>query len=114
MAAALALNDTYPHGKGHEVPYDIAVTLSVNYPTGGETIDFTKLPLLKASRLPNQVLVMNNPAGYTTEWVAGTTLANGKLKIYTTANTELSAGAYPTELKSPEVIMLRAWFRKNL
>jgi hypothetical protein len=74
----------------------LTVTNTVTYPTNGEVFDpsvlFTQYKC--APKLPYQISV-SGVNGYSFGYVAGATLATGKLKVTTASNTELSAGAYP-------------------
>jgi len=71
-----------------------------SYPTGGDTLDLTQI--LGASHL-SKVAVFNAlpvdtdvalGGGYDGEFLAGSALNNGKLKLFTSGGTELGAGAY--------------------
>src|ERR1700738_4875056 len=72
------------------------LTFSGNYPTGGDTLDFTQV----ADKLPSTQIVQafvesqNGNSGYYVA-VAGTALNNWKLKPFNGGGTELTAGAYP-------------------
>jgi hypothetical protein len=83
---------------------DTKLTLSGNYPAGGETVDLTKLtnPGLHSrafpGSIPSKVRFDNIPGGYTPVWVPGTTLANGKVKFLSAVGTDLAAAAYPAAL----------------
>lgn len=85
------------------------VTPTGNYTTGGDPLDLTAITNPKFEQNPgfrsvpslDDIYVVRAPAGYGAELVAGTgtTLATAlKLKVFTTANTELAAGAYPGAL----------------
>lgn len=79
-------------------------TLSGNYVTGGITVDLTTIsnPKLlssgKAASNPTLGLVLNSPAGYTGELVAGATIKTWLLKVFTTGGAELAAAAFPAAL----------------
>jgi hypothetical protein len=81
------------------------VAASGNYVTGGDTVNLASL--LNPGFIGDANFGSNNitdfaveqcPAGYGAELIPGTTLANWKLKIFTTANTELAAAAYPAAI----------------
>lgn len=87
-----------------------------NYTAGGDPIDLTAVTNPKF--LPNpgfptvpsidDVYINKVPAGYGAEIVAGagSTLATAfKLKVFTTANTELAAGAYPAALTGDSLLL---------
>lgn len=83
---------------------EIAVTPSGVYTPGGDTLDFTTTtnPKFfsngKVAAMPKSYNVLNCPAGYTAELIAGTTLKNWKLKVFSAAGQELGAAAYPAAL----------------
>jgi hypothetical protein len=92
------------------------LTASGNYSTGGDTLDFTTVAgQLSASQAPLQVWV-SGTTGDSYAWVrAGSpTLANGKVKVNTTSNTELSSGAYPSRITGDTNIQFEAIFQKLL
>lgn len=85
----------------------INATPTGSYPPGGDPIDLTAItdPTFQGScfpgKVPDRVLILNVPAGYDAEIVAGTgtTLATAfKLKVYSAPGTELAAAAYPAAL----------------
>lgn len=84
----------------------IKAVASGNYATGGDAIDLTNVanPNFKTDAKFGQNVaiedweVIQSPAGYGAELVQGALLSNWKLKIFTTANTELAAGAYPAAI----------------
>lgn len=90
----------------------IQVTPVGTYAAGGQVIDFTALtnPTFQPNvgisgfNIPplSDITVTKAPAGYSAEVVVGTdatALATAfKLKIFTTADAELAAGAYPASL----------------
>ncbi len=95
--------------------YAIAtLTFSGNYPTGGDTLDFTQV----ADKLPATQLVQvfaesqAGGAGYYVA-VAGTALNNWKLKAFTGGGTEITAGAYPASVTS-DVVQLAITARKMI
>lgn len=80
----------------------LALTFSGNYTTGGDTLDLTQITnpgYLPGGKqfgvLPKRVTIDNEPDGYGLEWIPGSNLTNGKIRVTTTANVELAAGAYP-------------------
>lgn len=109
MAIASALQTTTPNGDidpGVKFYYVfVTITPSGSYTTGGDTFDLTAItrpvgspPIPGGAQatapIPTQVTI-NSVNGYSYSYVKGTTRANGKFKVNTTANTELTAGAYP-------------------
>ena len=114
MSATLRLVDTNPGGgMGRTVRYRVGVTFDNNYPDGGEPIDFTELPLIKASadRLPINVQVPGTFAGYLLEWIKGTNMTDGMIYVWepTSAGagpaTQFTPGAYSAALKASEFII---------
>jgi hypothetical protein len=102
MPITITLLPSNADGCGTNLFYAIAsLTFSGNYPTGGDTLDFTTV----ADRLPStQILQVcaesqNGNAGYYVP-VQGTALNNWKLKAFTSGGTELTAGAYPSTVTS--------------
>ncbi len=80
----------------------VAVNLAFagSYVTGGDTLDLTTI--IGQGHL-SKVAVFNNApvdvdvalgGGFDGEFLPGTTLANGKLKLFSSGGTEVSAGAY--------------------
>ena len=116
LSLALTAQNPNPHGMGKEIPYDLVLTPTGNYATGGDVVDFTTVPLVKASRPPMSVMFYNFPGGYNAEWIRATPDAvnTGKVKIYSASGTELTAGAYPAALTANDGMRIRAWFKKNL
>jgi hypothetical protein len=89
-------------GSGSNLLYAIGtLTFSGNYPTGGDTLDFTQV----ADKLPSTHIIQafadsqNGNAGYYVP-IAGTALNNWKVKAFTGGGTEISAGAYPASVTS--------------
>ncbi len=77
------------------------LTFSGNYPTGGDTLDFTQV----ADKLPSTQIVQafaesqNGNSGYYIP-VQGSALNNWKLKAFVGGGTEVTAGAYPASITS--------------
>jgi hypothetical protein len=80
----------------------VAVNLAFtgSYPTGGDTLDLTTI--IGLGHL-SKVAVFNNlpvdvdvalGGGYDGEFLPGSALNNGKLKLFSSGGTELGAGAY--------------------
>jgi len=99
------------------------LTVSGSYATGGDPLDFTKATfanqglasgILPAAIAPIYAELKQAPAGYVGEWTpaAVPTLQNGKLKWYSAAGTELSAGAYPASITGDTQIIFAANFKK--
>jgi hypothetical protein len=90
------------------------LTFSGNYPTGGDTLDFTQV----ADKLPSTQIVQsfaesqNGNSGYYVA-VAGSALNNWKLKAFNGGGTEISAGAYPASVTT-DVVQLAITARKLL
>jgi hypothetical protein len=90
------------------------LTFSGNYPTGGDTLDFTQV----ADKLPSTQIVQtfaesqNGNGGYYVA-IAGSALNNWKLKAFNGGGTEISAGAYPASVTS-DIVQLAITARKLL
>lgn len=92
----------------------LSAVASGNYVTGGDTINLTVIadpnhigPNCQAG-YPGKIddySVEQMPVGYGGELIPGTTLANWKLKIFTTSNTELAAGAYPAAITGDKIFV---------
>jgi hypothetical protein len=89
-------------GSGSNLFYAIGtLAFSGNYPTGGDTLDFTQV----ADKLPSTQIIQavaesqNGNSGYYVP-VQGTALNNWKLKAFNGGGTEISAGAYPASVTS--------------
>jgi hypothetical protein len=113
MASALqVLSVRRPGRGGRDIRYK--VTLSVNYAAGGQLIDFSAatnpkvLPNAFPGRAPANVKVENAPDGYNVEVIPGVALNDWKLKIWSTADTELAAGAYPANLAADANFVIEA------
>ena len=118
MAIALAVTDIDNSGKS--VYLTVTMTFSGSYSTGGDTIDFTTVAgkgylgrVFQASKPPLYGYAAGS-GGYSFGLIPGTTLANGKIKISTTAATELAAGAYPAGITGDANIYCTATFDLNL
>jgi len=118
MAIALAVTDVDNSGK--TVYLTCTLTFSGSYSTGGDTIDFTTVmgkgvlgKVFQAGKSPTYGYVSGS-GGYSMGLIPGTTLANGKVKISTTAATELGAGAYPAGVTGDANIYCTAAFDLNL
>jgi hypothetical protein len=88
-----------------EVSVTGTLTLSGNYPTGGDTIDWTTVIGFQSDNgriFLTQAIAdsgfVSGSSGDTYAYVAGSALNNGKIKINTASNTELAAGAYPARI----------------
>ena len=115
MPISITLTPNNVDGSGSNLFYAIgALTFSGNYPTGGDTLDFTTV----ADKLPSDQLIQvfadsqNGNSGYYVP-VQGSALNNWKLKAFTGGGTELSAGAYPASVTS-DIVQLTITARKLL
>lgn len=97
------------------------LAFSGNYPAGGDTLDWTTVAGLSTSNgrvfTPSALPLYGAVAGTTGDDygpIIGTTLANGKVKINTTSNTELGAGAYPARITGDVNIFFSFMFPKLL
>ena len=90
------------------------LTFSGNYPTGGDTLDFTTVADKLASDQLVQVFAdsQNGNSGYYVP-VQGTALNNWKLKAFVGGGTEISAGAYPAGVTA-DIVQLAITARKLL
>lgn len=99
----------------------VQITPSGNYPTGGDTVDLTPLigqaaggvPVFAANNAPLYGVAQGS-TGDDFDFIPGTQLNNGKLKINTASNAELGAGAYPARISGDLSIFGEFTFNKNL
>lgn len=95
--------------------------LSGSYATGGDTLDFTNagvnsaVPPAQSQNAPKVKIYSIGPSGSiganggNFQFIPGTLITNGKLKIFATAGTEYSAGAYSTDATT-DVILAEIWW----
>lgn len=104
MAVALVVSSVDITRRKKRITYN--ATLSGNYATNGDTLDFTAAtdPSFKGARIPSVapelIEVLGSPGGYDLEGVIGTLPTNCKLKAFGAGSggatpVEVSAGAYP-------------------
>jgi hypothetical protein len=115
MPITISLSPLNVDSSANNFVYAIAtLAFSGNYPTGGDTIDFTTV----ADKLPSTQMIQafaesqNGNSGYYVA-VAGTALNNWKLKAFNGGGTELTAGAYPASVTT-DVVQLAITARKLL
>jgi hypothetical protein len=115
MPITISLAPTNVDSSASNFAYAIAtLTFSGNYPTGGDTLDFTTV----ADKLPSTQIVQafaesqNGNGGYYVA-LAGSALNNWKLKCFLGGGTEISAGAYPASVTN-DVVQLSITSRKLL
>jgi len=115
MPIAISISPLNVDASASNFVYGIAtLAFSGNYPTGGDTLDFTQI----ADKLESTQLVQafaesqNGNSGYYVV-VAGTALNNWKLKCFLGGGTEISAGAYPASVTG-DVVQLSFTSRKLL
>jgi len=116
MAIAIGLVPGNVDSSASNFVYGLAtLTFSGNYPTGGDTLDFTTV----ADKLPSDTIVQafaesqNGNGGNFYIPVAGTAMNNWKLKCFVPAGTEITAGAYPGSVTG-DVVQLSITARKLL
>jgi hypothetical protein len=115
MPIAISLTPLNVDSSASNFVYAIAsLTFSGNYPTGGDTLDFTTV----ADKLPSTQIVQafaesqNGNSGYYVP-VQGTALNNWKLKAFIAGGTEVTAGAYPGSVTG-DIVQLSITARKLL
>ncbi len=108
----LAINIANIDGASDNIYIFGTLTVSGNYSTGGDTLDFTTVgSQVLASIAPVQVWV-GGSTGDSYSWIKGAALNNQKIKINTTSNTELAAGAYPARFTGDTSVQFTATFSK--
>ena len=115
MPITISLSPLNVDSSASNFVYAIAtLSFSGNYPTGGDTLDFTTV----ADKLPSTQIVQafaesqNGNSGYYIP-VQGSALNNWKLKAFVGGGTEISAGAYPASVTS-DIVQLSITARKLL
>jgi hypothetical protein len=115
MPVTISLSPINVDSSASNFVYAIAsLNFSGNYPTGGDTLDFTQI----ADKLPSTQVVQvvaesqNGNSGYYVP-VQGSALNNWKLKCLQGGGTEISAGAYPSSVTS-DIVQLSITARKLL
>jgi hypothetical protein len=113
MPITITLLPSNEDGSGSNLFYAIGtLAFSGNYPTGGDTLDFTTV----ADKLPSDQIIQvfadsqNGNSGYYVP-VQGTALNNWKLKGFSGGGTELSAGAYPASVTT-DIVQITITARK--
>lgn len=119
MAVTFALDNVFgnPDSTKAGGNYIGTLTFSGSYVTGGDALSFSVQGVLGYAA-PLQVEVYEQPTtsqtgtGYAFVYAKGTTTANGKLQIFSTASTQFSAGAYGTTFATTTV-KCRIWLPLN-
>jgi hypothetical protein len=113
MPISITLLPSQEDGSGSNLFYAVGtLAFSGNYPTGGDTLDFTTV----ADKLPSDQILQvtadsqNGNSGYYVP-VQGSALNNWKLKCFSGGGTELSAGAYPSSVTS-DIVQISITARK--
>src|SRR6266568_825544 len=115
MPITISLSPLNVDSSASNFVYTIAtLSFSGNYPTGGDTLDFTTV----ADKLPSTQIVQafaesqNGNSGYYIP-VQGSALNNWKLKAFLGGGTEVTAGAYPASVTT-DIVQLAITARKLL
>jgi hypothetical protein len=115
MAITISLSPLNVDSSASNFVYAVAtLTFTGNYPTGGDTLDFTQV----ADKLPSDTIVQvfaesqNGNSGYYIP-IQGTALNNWKLKAFLGGGTEITAGAYPASVTT-DIVQLSVTARKLL
>lgn len=115
MSISISLSPANLDSSASNFVYAVAtLTFSGNYPSGGDTLDFTQI----ANVLPSDTIVQafaesqNGNSGYYIP-IQGSALNNWKLKAFAGGGTEITAGAYPGSVTS-DIVQLSITARKLL
>jgi len=115
MAITISLLPNNVDSSASNFVYAVAtLAFSGNYPTGGDTLDFTQV----ANVLPSDTIVQafaesqNGNSGYYIP-VQGSALNSWKLKAFVGGGTEVTAGAYPAGVTG-DIVQLSITARKLL
>lgn len=100
---SLALQVVSAHHESRTKELILQATPSANYVTGGDTVNLTAVSNPKfigdaQFGFPGKIddyEVLQAPDGYTANLVPGATLATWLLQVFSAANTQLAAAAYP-------------------
>ena len=113
MPITISLSSLNVDSSANNLVYAIAtLAFSGNYPTGGDTVDFTTI----ADKLPSTQIIQafaesqNGNSGYYVA-IAGSALNNWKLKAFTGGGTEVAAGAYPASVAT-DIVQITVTARK--
>jgi hypothetical protein len=85
------------------------IVLTGSYASGGDTLDLSAYPT-QSAQIPVFVILTESPSasvapsGYTLYYQPGTTPANGKIRITSTAGTEFTAGTYSAALLAANIV----------
>jgi len=115
MAITISLSPLNVDSSASNFVYAVAtLSFTGNYPTGGDTLDFTQI----TNQMPSDTIVQvfaesqNGNSGYYIP-VQGSALNNWKLKAFLGGGTEISAGAYPASVTT-DIVQLSITARKLL
>jgi hypothetical protein len=86
------------------------LAFSGSYTTGGDTLDLSQQPLVPSTQVPIQATVQGQ-SGYNYVFIPGSALNTNKVKIYSSGQTELAAGAYPAAITNDSVGIQAAYKR---
>jgi len=86
------------------------LAFSGSYTTGGDTLDLSQQPLVPSTQVPIQATIQGQ-SGYNYVFIPGSALNTNKVKIYSSGQTELAAGAYPAAITSDSVAIQAAFKR---
>lgn len=112
MSVALAVQSIDITRRKKRITYKL--TFSGNYTAGGDTLNLSTatnpkfLPAAFPSRVPDQIDVMGSPGGNAPEAVLGTGPSDNKLKLFSSANNELAAGAYNAAVTADANVLIEA------
>ena len=104
-------NNTFVAGNKFWIIGKITFTGADSYVSGGITASLAS-PLIKSSRVPDFVAMVGS-SGYVYNYVPGTNITNGKIKIFSGALAEISAGTVAAGIQN-DVINLFAVFPGQL
>ena len=89
----------------------VTFTFSGNYVGGGDTVSFNN-PLIKSNSVPCMVNI-NGQSKYLYGWVPGTTISNGKIKIFVPNTGVEFSGAYGSDITG-DVVVAHCIFPKHI
>lgn len=112
MAATIARLDGLPRAVGDSLlAIPISITLTGNYTTDGDTLDFSNLDPALPNNNPPLLVLLPSPDGYPCEVIPGDAQNNSLILFYTAVDTQLAQAAYPAGLLN-KVFQALAIFKK--
>ena len=104
MTITVSPKNTFLAGDKYWVIGKITFVAADTYAAGGITVDLAA-PLVKASRVPD-FMELNSASNYIYSYFPGADIHTGKVRIYSGALAEITAGAMPAGVQSDSITFL--------